>query len=47
MVSKKKDFLPSQPKLKINTAYPKSRKALMKKKGPIVARSPAGGISGN
>lgn len=31
-------------KLYINVAYPKTKKALNKKKGPIVARSPAGGV---
>jgi hypothetical protein len=29
-------------KLFINVAYPKSKEALNKKKGPIVGRSPAG-----
>ena len=31
-------------KLFINTKYPKTKKDLDKKKGPIVARNPAGGV---
>ena len=42
--SKIKDHSGCKKKLFINTKYPKSKKDLNKKKGPIVVRNPEGGV---